>query len=136
MDAQAAWALNPLQLAYVGDTVHDLFVRTHLLGLGYAVGGLHKRAVTLVCAAAQARWAQYVAPLLTDRERELIRRGRNAHPHHSVPKRADPADYQLATGLEALWGYLYLVGEHERLAQLLRAGLRAMETETRAKGEG
>ncbi len=114
--------MGALELAYIGDTVHDLYVRAKLIAQGYGVGQLHKRAVKLVCAHAQALWAQAIEPLLTDEERDLIRRGRNAHARHAAPKHADPAEYQLATGLEALWGYLYLVQDTTRLGALLDKG--------------
>lgn len=121
--------LGALELAYIGDTVHDLFVRERLLRRGLPVGKMHRQAMALVCAAGQARLAEKLMPHFTEVEQDILRRGRNAHPRHAAPKRADPADYQLSTGLEALWGYLFLTGEIGRLNQLLEAGLSALEEE-------
>ncbi len=126
MRRQDARVTGALELAYIGDTVHDLYVREKLIAQGYGVGQLHRRAVKLVCAHAQARWAQAIEPSLTDEERDLIRRGRNTHARHAAPKNADPAEYQLATGLEALWGYLYLARDTQRLGELLEQGYAAL----------
>lgn len=112
--------LSPLVLAYVGDAVHDLHIRTRLALSGGRVRALHQSATRAVCCAAQASALQRIDPLLTDAEREVVRRGRNSHAHHGVPKNADPAEYALATGLEALLGYLYLTDQRKRLDVLLQ----------------
>ena len=105
---------SPLTLAFVGDAVFELFVRERLVCQGNcSVNKLHKRAVEQVCCQAQAQAAQRLLPLLTQEE-EAYRRGRNAHVSH-VPKNASPADYHAATALEALFGYVYLKGDLERL---------------------
>lgn len=110
--------LSPLTLAFVGDTVFDLLVRGNLvMRANRPVGKLHPLAAESVCASAQARAAQIIAPLLTEQETEIYRRGRNAHTGH-VPKNASFAEYHSATGLEALFGWLYLSGQDERIAQL------------------
>lgn len=111
--------MNPLQLAYMGDTVHDLFVRTKLVARGEQVGRMHKRATALVSAAGQARMFDAISGQLTELEADIARRGRNANAKHAAPKNANPADYSCATGLEALWGYLYLTGCNERLQTLM-----------------
>ena len=106
---------SPLTLAFVGDAVFELFVRERLVCQGNcSVNKLHKRAVEQVCCRAQAQAAQRLLPLLTQEEEEAYRRGRNAHVSH-VPKNASPADYHAATALEALFGYVYLKGDLERL---------------------
>ncbi len=115
--------LNPLQMAYIGDTVHDLFVRSRLLMRPASVGKMHKQAVRMVSAAAQARMLEAIEPELTKEEADIARRGRNAQAKHAAPKNADPADYAHATGLEALWGYLYITGETQRLCQLVDMAL-------------
>ena len=115
--------LNPLQRAYVGDTIHDLYVRSLLLARGMGVGAMHKRAVRLVSAAAQARMLDALEPMLTQEEADIARRGRNAQARHAAPRHADPADYARATGLEALWGYLYITGQNGRLDALMAAAL-------------
>lgn len=114
--------LNPLQLAYVGDTIHDLFVRTHLVARGEAVGRMHKQATACVSAKGQTAIFQALSEQLTPQEADIARRGRNAHAKHAAPRNADPGDYACATGLEALWGYLYLSGQNERLRELFEWG--------------
>ena len=120
--------LNPLQMAYIGDTVHDLFVRSRLLMRPSSVGKMHKQAVRMVSAAAQARMLEAITPELTQEEADIARRGRNAQAKHAAPKNADPADYAHATGLEALWGYLYVKGEMARLGELVNMALERTET--------
>ena len=111
--------LNPLVLAYVGDSVFDLFVRTSLLKSGKA-GKLHMLSAKMVCAKAQANVIKELLPDLSEEETEIFMRGRNAKTA-TVPKNADVADYHMATGFEALIGYLYITGEDERLRQLMSA---------------
>lgn len=119
--------LNPLQMAYVGDTIHDLYVRSMLLSRGMTVGAMHKQAVRMVSAFAQARMLEALEQELTEAEADIARRGRNSQAKHAAPKHADPADYAHATGLEALWGYLYLSGQQQRLDELMKTAL--MRTE-------
>ena len=119
--------LNPLQMAYIGDTVHDLYVRSLLLARGMTVGRMHWQAVRMVSAHAQAKMLEAIEPELTDGEADVARRGRNAQAKHAAPKNADPADYSHATGLEALWGYLYLSGQTQRLDELMKAALARTE---------
>ena len=119
--------LNPLQMAYVGDTVHDLYVRSMLLSRGMAVGKMHRQAVRMVSAGAQARMLEAIEPELTGEEADAARRGRNAQAKHAAPRNADPADYARATGLEALWGYLYLTGQTQRLVELEQMALSRTE---------
>ena len=115
--------MNPLQMAYIGDTVHDLYVRSLLVARGMSVGRMHKQAVRMVSAAAQARMLEAIEPELTPEEADIARRGRNAQAKHAAPKNADPADYAHATGLEALWGYLYVTGQTKRLSGLVALAL-------------
>ena len=119
--------LNPLQMAYIGDTVHDLYVRSMLVASGMSVGRMHKQAVRMVSAAAQARMLEAIGDELTEEEADVARRGRNAQAKHAAPKHADPADYSHATGLQALWGYLYIPGQNERLCQLMADALERTE---------
>lgn len=116
-----ALMLSPLRLAYIGDAVHDLFIRTELVFQGGKAGAMHKDAVKNVNAAAQAQALARIAGQLSETEADVVRRGRNAHANHGVPRRANPADYKQATGLEALLGYLYLTGQEERLRSLYTA---------------
>lgn len=110
--------LSPLVLAYVGDGVYELMVRERLTCEGNRPGGvLHDRAVALVQAGAQARAAERILPLLSEEEAAVFRRGRNAHTSRN------DADYHRATGLEALFGYLYLTGEIGRLRTVFAAAM-------------
>ena len=111
-------ALSTLNLAFMGDTVFDLFVRERLLcQANRPVNAQHALAAKQVKAAAQARAAKAILPFLTAREQDVFRRGRNAHSRHKA-KNATESDYHYATGLEALFGDLYLRGELERLREL------------------
>ena len=112
-----------LELAYLGDTVYDLYVRSHLVVTGGRVGKMHRQAIRLVCAHAQAEALSRIQDELTEEEANVVRRARNVH--QSPPKNADPAEYQKATGLEALIGFLYATGRHERMQQLLEKALPA-----------
>lgn len=119
--------LNALQMAYVGDTVHDLYVRSLLLSRGMTVGKMHRQAVRMVSAGAQARMLACIEPELTQEEADVARRGRNSQAKHAAPRHADPADYAHATALEALWGYLYLAGRTVRLDELMKLALTRTE---------
>ena len=111
-------AISTLGLAHLGDGVFELMVRSWLCLHGKATNkGLHKATVKYVAAPAQAAAAEKIIPLLTEEEGDVFRRGRNTSPH-SVPKAASRADYQTATALEALFGWLYLQGRTERINQL------------------
>ena len=109
--------LNGLQLAFIGDTVYDLFVRTDVLeSADENVRELHRHAVKRVNAGAQARAFDRIEAELDEEEKDVARRGRNAHSR--PPKNQDPGDYSRATALEALLGYLYLAGRQDRIAEL------------------
>lgn len=109
--------LSPLVLAYVGDAVFELYIRTQLAAQRARVHELHKAAVHYVQAKAQAEIVHQWEPLLTEEEKSIVRRGRNAR--SAPPKNAAVADYRYSTGFEALLGYLYLSGRQERLMELL-----------------
>jgi len=110
----------PLVLAYVGDAVYELLVRTRLVRQGPArVEQLHQEALNYVRATSQARLVPALEAYLTPGEKEVLRRGRNARPGH-LPRSAAPAEYHLSTGLESLFGYLYLKGEWTRLDELIK----------------
>ena len=106
-------------LAYIGDAVYELRVRLYLCQKSNAKSGtLHRLTVQRVKASAQASAINRLLPQLTEAETSIYRRGRNSQPG-SMPKNADLADYMAATGFEALVGYLYLKGDHQRLDNLL-----------------
>ena len=109
---------NPLSLAFMGDTVWDLLIRQRLLLSQAQVNALHKQAIRLVNAGAQAEAAGRIEAHLTEAEGDIFRRGCNAHSRHNAPKNQDTYAYSRATGLEALFGYLYLTGQEERIAEL------------------
>ncbi|MBQ2201833.1 MAG: Mini-ribonuclease 3 [Clostridia bacterium] len=116
-------SLPALTLAYLGDTVYDLYVRTTLAEtLHLPMRALHLEAAKHVCAAGQANAYRRMADKLSEAEQAAFRRGRNAH-SGTVPKHADVRDYRVATGLESLLGYLYLRGEDERIGELMRLAL-------------
>lgn len=111
-------AFSNLSLAHIGDGVFELLCRSFLCSKGAQnVGNLHRDTVKLVKASAQAAFTEKILPHLTQTELSYYRRGKNAHVH-AVPKGASPADYQKATGLEALFGYLHLSGQTDRINQL------------------
>lgn len=111
-------AFSNLSLAHIGDGVYELMCRSHLCSKGAQnVGNLHRDTVKLVKASAQAAFADKIKTQLTEEELSYYRRGKNAHVH-AVPKGASAADYAKATGLEALFGYLYLSGQTDRINQL------------------
>ena len=110
--------ISSIGLAHMGDAVYELLVRTWLCAHVKATGkGLHRATVALVCAPKQAELAQRILPLLTEEEQAVFRRGRNANVH-SIPAHASRAQYQQATALEALLGWLHLSGRHDRVEQL------------------
>ncbi len=114
---------SPLVLAYIGDAVYEVMIRTKVVAGGNTqVRKMHKHTAGLVKAAAQAEILGAVWDDLTDEEREIAKRGRNAHPS-STAKNASIHDYRMATGFEALIGYLYLADRHDRLAGIVRLGL-------------
>ena len=111
--------MNPVALAFYGDAVYELHVRERLVKEGIGKPDrLHKEAVKRVCAGYQAAAARRLESLLTEREAEIFRRGRNAS-SVKAPKNADVVEYRLATGLEALVGWLALTGQRERMEILL-----------------
>jgi ribonuclease-3 family protein len=114
-------SLSPLALAFVGDTVFDLLIRSELVcEANRPVNALHTMASKKVCAAAQADSIRKIMPMLTEDETAVFKRGRNAHTG-GIPKNASSADYHYATGLESLFGWLYLKGEINRIKELFEA---------------
>ncbi|MDY3972237.1 MAG: ribonuclease III domain-containing protein [Clostridia bacterium] len=111
---------SPLALAYIGDGVYELFVRTKVIEEheNMPANKLHKKTVQYVKAHAQANSIDAMLPHLTEDETAVYKRGRNAK-SNTTPKNADMADYRKATGFEALIGFLYLSGENERLHELM-----------------
>ena len=118
MSVQEVNQIGMLSLAHVGDAVYELLVRSRLCADNHtAVTQLHRLTVSQVNAAAQAQAVEKILPLRTEEERGVYKRGRNTKVN-SVPHHAEIAQYHAATGLEALFGWLYLLGRRERLEEL------------------
>ena len=114
---------SPLTLAYIGDGVYELVIRTILVKKGNCpVNRMHKKASSLVKASAQSAIMEKIEDQLTEEEHAVYRRGRNAH-SPTMAKHATMADYRRATGFEALIGYLYLSEEYTRMLDLIRMGI-------------
>lgn len=119
--------LSSLSLAFVGDSVYEMFIRTKILSSGNRPAReLHKIAVGYVKAEAQSRAVLSILDGLTEEETDIYKRGRNTN-IHTVPKHADIKDYRQATGLEALVGYLYITGQQERLIEILELAFAAID---------
>lgn len=114
-------AISNLGLAHMGDCAYEILCRAYLCAKGEkTVDRLHRETIHMVNANAQAAFVDQLLPLLTEEELAYYRRGKNAHVH-AVPKSCTPAQYAKATGLEALFGALYLMGRTERLNELFKA---------------
>lgn len=112
--------LSPLTWAYVGDAVYELYIRTNLVNnTKLKPHKLHLESIKYVKAKAQAELLKKLEEVLTDEEKDIVRRARNAENHH-LPKNAEPADYMYSTAFEGLIGYLYLTKKDERLAEILK----------------
>ena len=123
MTPQEISAVSNLGLAHIGDCVYELLARSYIVAHGGVTNQrMHDLTVALVCAAAQARAMETLLPLLTEEELAVYRRGRNTRVN-SMPKNAEPGDYHAATGLECLFGWLYLGAKHERINELFAAVL-------------
>jgi ribonuclease-3 family protein len=117
MDKKTAKSYSSLSLAFLGDSVFEILVREQILIEGdMKIDKLHDTKVKIVCAKFQAKVVPHVLELLTEEELAVFKRGRNSKCH--APKNTDIADYRLATGLESLFGYLYLIGEEKRILEL------------------
>jgi len=110
--------MSPLTWAYVGDSVYELYIRTKLVEeTKLKPHSLHIKSIKYVKAKAQAEILKDIHENLTEKEQEIVRRGRNAQNHH-LPKNANVQDYMYATAFEALVGYLYLTKQHNRLKEI------------------
>ena len=109
---------SALTLAYLGDCVYEMYVRSHLVSDGnHKVNDLHKAATKFVRASAQANFYHRIETLLTEEESAAFHRGRNTKSH--PPKNADVLDYKVATGVETLLGHLYIKGDFKRISELM-----------------
>ncbi|MCI9531411.1 MAG: ribonuclease III [Lachnospiraceae bacterium] len=136
MEPKDSRSYSPLVLAYIGDGIYDLIIRTMVVGKGNAhVNTLHKKTSQLVKAHAQSEMIRVLFAELTEEEQAVYRRGRNAH-SPTMAKNATMADYRRATGLEALMGYLYLEGRMDRLMELVLLGIDRMREEMKGEKKG
>ena len=120
-------AISNLGLAHMGDCVFEILCRGYLCAKGEkTVDRLHRDTINMVKATSQAKFVDKLLPLLTEEELSYYRRGKNAHVH-AVPKSASPAEYAKATGLEALFGALYLLGRTQRLNELFWTVMEELE---------
>lgn len=114
---------SPLALAYIGDGVYEIFIRTYVMNRGnMPVNKMHKASRELVRASSQCKMYYIIEEMLTEDEKAVLKRGRNAK-SVSIPKNGDVTTYRHATGLEALIGYLYIEGKIERIKELIDTGL-------------
>ena len=110
-----------LELAYMGDTIYDFYVRRRLVRRGGRVQAMHREAIRQVCAHAQSEALGRIEGELTEEEAAVVRRARNTR--QNPPKNAKPGEYQRSTALEALIGYLYLTDQQARMDDLIRKAL-------------
>ena len=128
--AIAPLSLSPLTLAYIGDCVYELIVRTIVVGTAErTVNTIHKHTCRYVNAATQHAMLERLSAQLTEEEQSVVRRGRNAK-SHSVAKHASVSDYRHATGFEALCGYWYLSGQNDRMLTLIAEAMKACLSES------
>lgn len=122
--------LNPITLAYIGDVVYELLVRTKVVKENGSMPAnmLHKTSVGYVKAASQSKGVDAILELLSEEEMAVYKRGRNSS-SSQVPKNATACDYRKATGLETLFGFLYLLGQNERIDELFNVIIRKIEEE-------
>ena len=126
LNGQDVRSYSPLTLAYMGDGVYELVIRTVVVLRGnQPPKALHRTSSGLVKAQTQSKMMDVLKPVLTDEERAVYKRGRNANPS-SMAKHASMQEYRRATGFEALMGYLYLSGQEERIFELVRLGLESI----------
>lgn len=123
--------VSPLGLAYIGDAVYEVYVRSYVLERGNAaVNKLHKTATHYVSAKAQSRIIHAILSCLTEEEQAVYKRGRNAHSNTSA-KNADIVEYRHATGFEAVIGYLFIAGDYDRISCLVSLALEFIDSENK-----
>lgn len=123
--------MNALKLAYIGDAVYEVYIRTYVLNnYRNSVNIANKKSISFVKASAQAKIVDYIKPFLSDYEWAIVMRGRNQK-SSTVPKNANLKDYKLATGFEALIGMLYLKGEEERIEDIIIQGINFLDPEVK-----
>ena len=119
MDEREASQMNALQLAYLGDAVWELIIRYELINRKYNVHHMHRNCTDMVNAHAQSMILLSIMGILSEKETEIVLRGRNAHAKHAAPRNQNPEEYAASTAFEALIGYLYLTGQDNRISQIV-----------------
>lgn len=120
-------SFSPLSLAYIGDAVYEVYVRSYVMSMGnMPVNKLHRAATHYVSARAQSMIIHSIMDSLTEEELAVFKRGRNAHSYTSA-KNADIVDYRHATGFEALIGYLFIQKKHDRINELVKLSIEAAQ---------
>ena len=121
--------ISPLSLAYIGDAVYELYIRSYIMhDVNMPVGKLHKSSTKFVSAKAQAKIFHLIKDNLTEEEMDVFKRGRNAHSYTSA-KNTDIIDYRISTGLEALVGYTYIKKDETRLREIISMCILAIQNE-------
>ena len=115
--------LSPLALAYIGDACFEILVRSEILDVRKNPNKLHRESIRFVRAKSQRELFEKIEENLTEEEIKIFKRGRNAK-SHTVPKNADPIDYRIATGVEALFGYLYIMKRYNRIREIFKEMIR------------
>jgi len=129
LDETSVRMMNPLKLAYIGDAVYELYIRTFMISRANKTPHeMNKLALKYVKASSQAQIVRSLQDYLTEEEWDLIKRGRNQKTP-TVPKNASLSDYRYATGFETLLGYLHLIGNHVRLSQIISRAIINIENE-------
>ena len=127
LEKQDIRSYSPLTLAYIGDGIYELYIRTILVEQGNRQANkLHKHVSRLVKAQAQSKMIETLEPLFTPEEEAVYKRGRNAK-SYTTAKNATTGEYRRATGFEAVMGYLYLTGQHFRMIDLIKIGMEALD---------
>ncbi len=135
VEHQQLMQYSPIVLAYIGDAVFELMVRTRMVGTQpRKVRDIHRETVDIVKAESQARALRVIYPELSEQEQDIVRRGRNAKSHPGN-RNNDLFDYKLSTGFEALMGYLYLNGDEERLTELVNKVMELVQIENSSEEE-
>ncbi|MEE1032641.1 MAG: ribonuclease III domain-containing protein [Ruminococcus sp.] len=127
LESQDIRSYSPLTLAYIGDAIYDLYIRTILVSRGNKQANkLHKEASSLVKAPTQSKMIETLQPLFTEEEEAVYKRGRNAK-SYTTAKNATTGEYRRATGFEAVMGYLYLTDQNHRIIDLIKIGLESLD---------
>lgn len=126
LEGSAADQYSPLTLAFIGDAVFELYVRSRIVqGHNKQVSALHAEAIEFVRAESQSKMIESIRPMFTEKEEHVYKRGRNAY-SKTTPKHATIGEYRRATGFEAVIGWLYLSGDTARAVELMKAGVEAL----------